>query len=77
MDGFNFDDMVCVIGGVTNERIGTMAWVVGITREDERIGSYYTRFQPGTVYTIEFEDGDSTDVVESDLTHWHQKPASK
>lgn len=77
MDEFNFDDVVCVVGGVTKDRIGAKAWVVGITREDQRTGSYYSRFQPGTVYTVEFEDGDSTDVVESDLTRWRKEPSSK
>lgn len=67
MNKFGFDDVVRVSGGVPAKRIGAKAWIVGITQADERFGSYYDRFPPGTIYTVEFEDGDSLDVVEMDL----------
>jgi hypothetical protein len=67
MNRFDFDDIVRARDGVPEARRGTKAWIVGIASGKERMGAYYARFPPGTVYTIEFEDGDSTDVHESEL----------
>jgi hypothetical protein len=41
------------------------AWVVGIF--EEREGDYFKKFPEGVVYTIEFEDGTSTEVHEASL----------
>jgi hypothetical protein len=70
MTKFNFNDVVCAPIGVPQPRTGVKAWVVGIAPESKRTGSYYEKFPPGTIYTIEFEDGDSLDVHESNLIPW-------
>lgn len=67
MKKFNFDDVVCARSGVPQVRLGTKAWVVGVASDEKRSGSHYEKFPPGTIYTIEFEDGDSVDIHESDL----------
>lgn len=48
-------------------RPGERAWVVGVSEQKDRKGEYLTKFPTGTVYLIEFEDGSSVSVVESDL----------
>lgn len=42
-----------------------MGWVVGVF--DDRPGGYFDQFPPGTIYSIEFEDGSSVEVHESML----------
>lgn len=54
-------------GAQESLRPGERAWVVGVTPENGRIGSHYDQFPPGNVYTIEYEDGESVDIHESDL----------
>lgn len=70
MKKFDFDDVVSATSGVPEARVGAKAWIVGITLEGDRNGSYYKNFAPGNLYTIEFEDGESTDVLEVNLVHW-------
>jgi hypothetical protein len=68
MTRFTYNDIVRVRedGGPTLHR-GRKAWVVGVFEAGGRIGSYFDQFPPGTVYSIEFEDGASTEVHEANL----------
>lgn len=77
MQKFDYDDVVSPVAGVTEARLGAKAWVVGITLERERVGSYYEEFEPGNLYTIEFEDGESIDVPESHIVPWKQSVSNK
>lgn len=63
--GFDYGALVSAAGGVPPVRVGARAWVVGISLEGERRGAFLEKFPAGIVYTIEFEDGDATDVHES------------
>lgn len=68
MGKFNFDDIVRVRSSVPQElRPGRKAWVVGVVGEGERSGSHYKQFPAGVVYTVEYEDGASSDIHESNL----------
>lgn len=68
MAKFDYNDIVRVCSDAQQDlRPGERAWIVGVTTEDKRIGSHYEQFAPGAVYTIEFEDGDSIDIHESNL----------
>lgn len=63
---FDYNDIVRVRAGLSADlRPGNRAWIVGVF--ESRRGSYFEKFPPGVVYTIEFEDGSSTEVHESDL----------
>jgi len=65
MNKFNYDDIVRVRSDAQQKfRPGERAWIVGVIAQDKRIGSHYEQFPPGTIYTIEFEDGDSIDIQE-------------
>jgi hypothetical protein len=44
---------------------GAKASVVGVITESERVGSHFRQFPEGTVYLIEFEDGEAFDIHES------------
>lgn len=64
---FKYDDIVRVQPGVIiKSRPGERAWIVGIF-ENRPQGEYFESFPPGVVYSIEFEDGYSTEIHESDL----------
>ena len=66
---FTFDDTVQLTTFPdAPERIDAQAWVVGVMERGE--GAYMAQFPPGYIYTIEFEDGTSTDVHESQLKAW-------
>lgn len=66
MTKFTYDDIVRVIATVPKRlRPGERAWVVGVF--EDRPGKYFYAFPEGVVYSIEFEDGTSVDVHESDL----------
>lgn len=68
MPKFDCDDVVRVNPAANPElRPGAKAWVVGVVPEDKRVGSYFEQFQPGVIYTVEYEDGTSHDVHETDL----------
>lgn len=54
-------------GAPAEMRPGQMASVIGITIDGERVGSHFGRFPAGTVYLVEFEDGDALDIHESML----------
>lgn len=64
---FNYDDIVHVrAGAAISTRINERAWIVGVFEERPE-GGYFDRFPPGIVYSIEFEDGSSSEVHEDDL----------
>jgi hypothetical protein len=66
---FTFDDVVQLTSFPSDpKRLGTQAWVVGVMERGE--GPYMAQFPPGYIYTIEFEDGSSTDVHEDQLKAW-------
>ncbi len=77
MTNFNYDDIVRVRSDAPQKfRPGERAWVVGVISEDKRIGSHYEEFLPGTVYTIEFEDGGSIDIQEASIEPENVEPTS-
>ncbi len=64
---FAYDDRVRVRPAAQlMSRVGQQAWVVGIFAEP-RPGTYFEKFPPGVVYTVEFEDGSSVEIHEADL----------
>lgn len=66
MTKFTYDDIVKVVAHASEAlRPGKRAWIVGVF--DDRPDSYFDKFPPGTVYSIEFEDGSSVEIHESDL----------
>ena len=62
---FDYDNIVRVLPSA-NLHVGQRAWIVGVF-ESRPKGSYFERFPAGTVYSIEFEDGTSSQLHESDL----------
>ncbi len=64
---FIYDDVVEILPnqGVV-DRIGEQAWVVGIF-EKKPDGQYFKSFPEGVIYSVEFEDGSSTEVHENNL----------
>ncbi len=63
MTKFTYDDVVKAIANAPSElRPGERAWVVGVF--EDRPGKYFESFPPGTVYTIEFEDGSAIEIHE-------------
>lgn len=67
MNKFNYDDVVRVKDGADEAlRPGKTAWVIGVF-SDRPPGKHFQEFPPGTVYSIEFEDGDAIDVHEDNL----------
>ena len=61
-------DAVKVRDGAAAElRPGSIVAVVGVHEGPNRFGSDFKSFPDGAVYTIEFEDGSSTEAHESDL----------
>jgi hypothetical protein len=63
---YTYDDAVKVRASADPElRPGATAWVVGVF--ETRPGPFFDRFPEGVVYTVEFEDGSSTEVHEQDL----------
>jgi hypothetical protein len=64
---FNYDDIVRVKANARAElRPGERAWIVSVFEQRPK-GSYFDRFPEGVVYSIEFEDGSSTEVHEDEL----------
>lgn len=64
MPKFGYNDIVSVKAG-RHVRSGEPAWVVGVFQE--RLGQYFEQFPPGVIYTVEFQDGSSTEVHEDSL----------
>ena len=66
MTKFTYDDIVSVRPGRSSSmRPGLKAWIVGVF--ETRPGPFFDKFPPGPVYSIEFEDGSSTEIHEDDL----------
>lgn len=66
MTKFNYNDIVCVRPDFDSEFYrGRKAWIVGVF--ENRPGPYFDKFPIGVVYSVEFEDGSSTEFHESDL----------
>jgi hypothetical protein len=67
MAKFDYDDMVRVAASADKKyRPGEIASVIGVF-ETRPAGSHFSQFSKGTVYTIEYEDGDALDIHEQDL----------
>ena len=64
MTKYNYGDIVKLLDGDLS-RIGHIAWIVGVFKF--RVGTFFDKFPEGTVYSIEFEDGDSVEVHELQL----------
>jgi len=65
---YTWDDRLKIVDHASPEhRPGATVWIVGVYEGPSRRGSFYDQFPPGTVYTVEFEDGLSTSVHESEL----------
>jgi hypothetical protein len=69
MSKFTYNDIVRIreTGGVAASR---KAWIVGVFEKRPQQGTYFDKFPPGVVYTVEFEDGSSTEFHEDDLQAW-------
>lgn len=66
MPRFTYDDIVEVAPGAPDElRPGHRAWVTGVIEERGELA--LLRLAEGTLYNIEFEDGDEAVVHESML----------
>ena len=64
---FTYNDVVRVAPWARAEaRPGARAWIVGVFAPP-RVGDFFARFPDGVVYSIEFEDGNSLEVHETDL----------
>ena len=66
MAKYNYNDTVYVRddSGNVDDR-GRKAWIVSIF--ESRPGPYFDKFAEGVVYSVEFEDGSSNEIHESDL----------
>jgi hypothetical protein len=68
MNKFSFDDTVRIRKGAPNPlRQGEIASVVMVFLPQDRRGSYFDKFPPGVVYSVEYESGESVDVHEDFL----------
>jgi hypothetical protein len=65
MPKFTYNDIVRIRPGADLTLRRERGWVVGVF--EDRPGPYFEKFPPGVVYTIEFEDGTSTEVPENVL----------
>jgi hypothetical protein len=64
----NYGDIVRVkIAAPAGMRPGQKASVIGITGKDERSGPHFDQFTAGTIYLLEFEDGEAFDIHEGML----------
>jgi len=67
---FTYDDVVRTLPSASPEaRPGSRAWIVGVFT-DPKPGPYFANFADAVAYTIEFEDGSSIEVRETDLERW-------
>ncbi|MGO0999944.1 hypothetical protein [Lysobacter sp. CA196] len=65
MSKFTYNDIVRVAEtAVESLRPGSVGWVVGVF-EERPSGDYFSRFPPGIVYTVEYEDGAANEIHES------------
>ena len=62
---FTFNDVVRIKATAPAMcRPGALAWIIAVFTES-RPGSSFDEFPPGTVYSVEFEDGSAIDIHES------------
>jgi hypothetical protein len=67
---FTYDDVVRALPTAPlMARPSARAWIVAVYT-DPKPGEYFAEFGDGVVYTVEFEDGTSTEVRENDLEFW-------
>lgn len=65
---FDYDDVVRVREDASPElRPGAVAWIVGVF--EDRPGPYFDKFPPDVVYSIEYEDGTSSEIAQRDIEH--------
>lgn len=65
MSKFTYDDIVRIAEAADESlRPGSIGWVVGIF-EERPTGEHFSRFPPGVVYTVEYEDGAANEIHES------------
>jgi hypothetical protein len=69
MGKFTYDDIVRVRKDAPERlRFRARAWVIAVfNAHEDRPGAYFDMFPEGTVYMIEYEDGDAVAIHESDL----------
>ena len=73
---FSYDDIVRIKPNAEfSSRRNERAWIVGIF-EKWPVGGYFDKFPIGVVYSVEFEDGTSTEVHEDDLVLEESAPAN-
>ena len=64
---FTYNDVVIIKANHTGHATdSTSAWIVGVF-EKRPAGDHFKKFPAGVVYSVEFEDGNTTEVHESDL----------
>jgi hypothetical protein len=62
----NYDDTIRIRANApVGLRRGTLASICGITAPADRHGKHWEQFPPGTIYLVEFEDGEALEVHES------------
>jgi hypothetical protein len=73
MNKFNYDEIIRIKKAAPiSLRPGQRAWVVGVFLPQDQGGRpYYDQFPAGTVYTVEFENGDAIDIHE-DFLEFHE-----
>jgi hypothetical protein len=68
MNKFTYDDIVRVKEEAPSSlRPGQKAWVILVVPAKDRIGAYFDQFPAGTVYSIEYEDGEAAEIHENFL----------
>jgi hypothetical protein len=66
MARFKYDDIVYVKESASADlRPGSIGWVIGVFTDRNK--DHFDWLPPGTIYTIEFEDGSCVDINEIDL----------
>jgi hypothetical protein len=71
MSAFTYDDVVRVSDQASAAfRPGAKGWVIAVITDREKIKA--PQLPPGNIYTIEYEDGVSVDVHETDLNMWEE-----
>jgi hypothetical protein len=48
-------------------RSGQKAWIILVMLPHDRTGAYFDQFAAGTIYSVEYEDGEAADVHENFL----------
>jgi hypothetical protein len=65
MARFSYDDTVRIVRCADEKyKPGAVVSIIGIFKEKPS-GSYFEEFPPGTIYTIEYENGEAIDIHES------------